>query len=234
MANYIIKLGGSIICDDVDKLVNISNVSSFISKLKEVNVLNGDKFIVATGGGSLMRKYRDILKPEGVEDKNIHWIGTTVCVLNAMIVKSMAGEIADEEVIKFEDFYNDSRIEVEKVMKLAGAGRPGHSSDVDAVIVAQKSNSKVIYSLKNIDGVYSADPKKDPNAIRKDKITWMEYFDIIGWDTKFTPGANFPIDPVASRMAMENGLKFVVVLGSDMENFSKALKGENFIGTIVG
>ena len=100
-------------------------------------------------------------------------------------------------------------------------------------MAARKLGSKTIISLKNIDAVYTGDPKTDPNAKPVEKISWKEYLDIIGNPTEHKPGANFPIDPIASRMAIESGLRFIVIGGKDMENFKKVLRGESFKGTIV-
>lgn len=229
---YVIKLGGSAVSTE-----NTPFDFGYLAKLKHAllpSIANGEKFFITLGGGVTMRKYRDLAKAGGVDkDIELHWIGTTVNVLHAVIAKAYFNEWADEEVMKFEEYYDDTPFEITKSLRFGGGGRPGHSGDVDAVVAAQKLGAKIVYSLKNVDGVYSADPKKDPTAALQEKLTWTEYLNIIGNPTEHTPGANYPIDPIASKMAMEAGISFIILGSMNLENFNKALKGEPFHGTIV-
>jgi uridylate kinase len=233
MAIFVVKIGGSLISKDPVSLID----SEFVKSLRDViinnNMNTGNKFALICGGGAIMRRYRDVLVEAGVDnDQDIHWIGTTVNIINAMVLKCFFGEKADEEIFKYEDYYDDTKFNIEKIVRLGGGGRPGHSGDVDTVISAKKLGSKTIYSLKNVDGVYEADPKIKPDAKRLAKLSWDEYLNIIGNPTEHKPGANFPIDPIASKMAKEAGIKFIIMNG-DMENFKNAIEGKEYIGTIV-
>jgi len=61
-------------------------------------------FLLACGGGMIMRKYRDALMRAGVTNEmDIHWVGTTVNVVNAMVVKAIFEGMCDEDVLKFEN-----------------------------------------------------------------------------------------------------------------------------------
>jgi uridylate kinase len=230
---YVLKLGGSIISPDPECLFDFPFAKELKNILGEL-IQKGDKFFITVGGGHLMRQYRDLAIANGLTDQtDLHWIGTTVNVLNAEVVRVSMGELADAGVFKYEDYYDDTTIEINKGIKVGGGGRPGHSGDVDSILAGKKLGAKTIISLKNVDAVYTADPKLFPDAKPLEKITWKEYLDIIGNPTEHTPGANYPIDPVASRMAMENGLKFIIIAGRDLANFKKVLLGEKFVGTVV-
>ena len=230
---YVLKLGGSIISPDPECLFDFP----FAKKLKNILgefIQKGDKFFITVGGGHLMRKYRDLAMANGLTDQtDLHWIGATVNVLNAEVVRVSMPEFADAGVYKYEDYYDDKAIKISKGIKVGGGGRPGHSGDVDSILAGKKLKATTIISLKNVDAVYTADPKLFPDATPLEKITWKEYLDIIGNPTEHTPGANYPIDPIASHLAMENGLKFIVIAGRDLENFKKVLLGEKFVGTVV-
>ncbi|MFQ5493369.1 MAG: hypothetical protein ACE5DX_04385 [Candidatus Dojkabacteria bacterium] len=229
----IIKLGGSTFSKGKENLFDFGYLKGLRSAL-EPSLESGMKFFVVLGGGYTMRMYRDLALAGGVdEDTEVHWIGTAVNVLHAYICKAYFADIADSEVYKFEDYYSDSPLEVNGQMKFGGGGRPGHSGDVDAIIGANRLGVKMIYSLKNVDGVYDADPKKDPNAVLQEKLTWDEYLNIIGYKDEHEPGGNYPIDPVASKMSQDAGITFVILGGDDLENFERALNGEQFRGTIV-
>ena len=75
---------------------------------------------------------------------------------------------------------------------------------------------------KNIDGVYSADPKTDPHAVKYDEIT---YDDILSKHLKV-------IDSTAASMAMDNRLTLLMFALKDPENILRAVHGEK-IGTLV-
>ena len=202
---------------------------------------NGDKFFITVGGGHLMRQYRDLAVANGITDTTqLHWIGTTVNVLNAEVVRVSMEELADEGVYKYDDYYNDTKLEISKDagfgqrgVKVGGGGKPGHSGDVDSILAARKLGAKTIISLKNVDAVYTADPKIFPEATPLEKINWAEYLKIIGNPLEHKPGANYPIDPIASQMAIESGLKFIIIEGKDLSNFKNVLLEEKFKGTIV-
>lgn len=231
----VIKLGGSLLSHGEDNIFDFG----YLEKLKAVLTdpgLDENKYFLAIGGGYTMRKYRDLAREAGIKsDIEIHWVGTTVNVLHAYLVKAYLNEIADDEVIKYEDYYESDRnkFQVTKRVKIGGGGRPGHSGDVDAILAAEKLGADTVISLKNVDGVYEADPKMNPEAKRLDEITWSEYLEIIGGKKVHEPGGNYPIDPVASQMGEERNLKFVILAGDDLPNFLNYLKGESYKGTVV-
>jgi uridylate kinase len=84
--------------------------------------------------------------------------------------------------------------------------------------------------MSNIDYVYSADPKKDPNAERLTEILWSEFRKLVG--NEWEPGLNMPFDPIASREAEQLGLE-VIIIGNDVDNLAKLLKGDPFRGTTI-
>ena len=87
-----------------------------------------------------------------------------------------------------------------------------------------------VINMSNIDHVYSADPKKDPAAKKMETISWPAFRKLVGdeWD----PGLNMPFDPIASKEAEQLGLK-VAIIGNDMANFERLLRGEAFRGTTI-
>lgn len=230
---FVIKLGGSIVSPDTKTIFDFSYLDKLRKTLQE-NIENGDKFFIVLGGGSTMRQYRDLAMQAGLTDSTqLHWIGTTVNVLHGEIVRAYYHDIADDGVYKYEDYYDDKPLNIVKALKIGGGGRPGHSGDVDAVRAASKSNAKTIISLKNIDAVYSADPKLDSTATKVEKCTWSEYLDIIGNPQEHTPGANYPIDPIAAREASEKNLEFIVCDGWNIENFKNIITKQPFKGSTI-
>ncbi len=230
---YVIKLGGSIVSPNLDIFFDFD----YLKRLRECledNIQQGDKFFFVLGGGSTMRHYRDLAITAGLTDHNqLHWIGTTVNVLHAEIVRAYFHELADDGVYKYEDYYDENPLIIKKSFKIGGGGRPGHSGDVDAVCAAKKCKAAAIISLKNIDAVYSADPKKDNNAVKVDELSWQEYLNVIGNPDEHTPGANYPIDPIAAKDAQTHHLKFIICDGWNLENFKNILNNKPFDGSTI-
>ena len=103
-----------------------------------------------------------------------------------------------------------------------GTGNPFFSTDTGAVLRAAEIEADAILLAKNIDGVYSADPKKDPNAVKYDRITYDEVL------------ANHlaVMDTTATSLSMDNNIPVLVFALKDPENILRVIMGEQ-IGTIV-
>mgnify|MGYP002508614155 CR=1 FL=1 len=103
-----------------------------------------------------------------------------------------------------------------------GIGRPCFSTDTAAVLRAAEIDADVVLLAKNIDGVYTADPEKDPTATKFDEISFDEIY-----------ARNLKImDMTAFTLCKENGLNIIVFDMDTPGNLMKVLRGEN-IGTLV-
>ncbi len=103
-----------------------------------------------------------------------------------------------------------------------GTGNPFFSTDTAAVLRAAEIGADVILLAKNVDGVYSADPAKNPDAVKYDVITYDEVL----------AQRLAVMDSTASSLAMDNHIPVLLFALKDPENIIRALRGEK-IGTIV-
>ncbi len=108
------------------------------------------------------------------------------------------------------------------VIFACGTGNPYFTTDTAAALRAAETESEVILLAKTIDGVYSADPKLDPTAVKYDKIS---YKDVLDQDLKV-------MDSTATALCKDNNIPLLVFAISDPENIVRAIKGE-VIGTVV-
>ncbi len=108
------------------------------------------------------------------------------------------------------------------VIFACGTGNTHFTTDTGAALRAAEVNAEVILVAKTIDGVYSADPKIDPNAIKFDQISYM---DVLNKDLKV-------MDATAISLCRENNIPLVVFAMNEKGNMIKAVKGEK-IGTLV-
>lgn len=148
---------------------------------------------------------QDVLEQQGVPAK----------VLTAMEITHV-GEVFT--VDKADAYLNAGNV----VIFGGGVGSPFFTTDTGAVLRAALIGADMILLAKNVDGVYSADPKKDPNAVRYDSLTYGEVL----------AQRLAVMDSTATCMAMDNNIPVMVFALKDPENIRRALCGET-VGTIV-
>jgi uridylate kinase len=103
-----------------------------------------------------------------------------------------------------------------------GTGNPFFSTDTGAALRAAEIDADVIFKATNVDGVYDSDPKTNPNAVKYDKLSFMDVL---------SKGLHV-MDSTAASLCMDNGIKIMVFNLNDPENIYKAVLGEQN-GTIV-
>ena len=224
---HVISLGGSLIVPDS---VDTDFLSSFKSAVAEY--LAEDKMrklILVCGGGATARKYQQAylkIIPNAAPDE-LDWIGIRATRINAELVKNIfKGYTADTVVT------DPTAVSVFAGRILVASGwKPGFSTDYDSVLLAEKFFANTIINLSNIEKVYSDDPKKNPNAVPIEKITWPEFQKLVG--DVWRPGINVPFDPVASKKAAENGFKVIIASGANIKNLINILNGRDFTGTSI-
>ena len=103
-----------------------------------------------------------------------------------------------------------------------GTGNPFFSTDTAAVLRGTEINADVILLAKNIDGVYSADPRKDATAVKFDTITHDE---VLARHLQV-------MDSTAASLSMDNKIPVLLFALEDPENIYRAVMGEK-IGTVI-
>lgn len=222
MKTVVLSLGGSLIVPE-----NID--TSFLKKFKEAieKFIVENRIIIVCGGGKTCRIYQDAVdKIVKVTNDSKDWIGITATRLNAELVKQMFGEESYSETI----IDPTLKVNTDKKIIVAAGWKPGFSSDMDAVCLAKQFNAKEVINVSKADYVYDKDPRKFPDAKKLEKLSWKEFFKIIG--TEWKPGMNAPFDPIASKKAEEYGIS-VIVIGNDIKNIENCLNAKKFVGTTI-
>jgi uridylate kinase len=220
----VISLGGSLIIPenlDVDFLRDFKAL--ILSK-----VAQGKKFVIITGGGKICRKYQEAAKELTSPSANdLDWIGIASLKLNAELLRVIFGEYAEGKVVA----NLSASFDFTKSIVIGSAFQPGSSSDLDAVEGAKTLGAKKLINLSNTDYVYDSDPRVNPNAKKFEQLSWTEYRALI--PAEWNPGLSSPFDPVASKLAQENGITVVIMNGKPIDNLAKCLNGESFQGTTI-
>ncbi len=223
----LLKLSGEALAADCDGILNfdfISSVADVLKKCVEQGVQIG--IIVGAGniwrgrqGGSMNRVRADsmgmlatTINSIALQDTFIQ-CGLKVKVMTAINMEPFAERFVASKAI---EAMEDGNI----VIFGGGLGSPYFSTDTAAALRAAEIESDALLMAKNIDGVYSADPKLDPNAVRYDEITYKE---VISKELK-------ALDLSAATFCMENDITVYAFGLKDPMNIYRVVMGEK-IGT---
>ena len=206
----------------------IGQVTDVIKECVEAGVQMG----IVIGGGNF---WRGVKNGEGyIERTRADHMGMLATAMNCMAVADVLEQkgvdvrvqTAIEMRAMAEPYIRSKAIRhMEKgrvVIFGCGTGNPFFSTDTAAVLRAAEIDADAILLAKNIDGVYSADPKKDPSAVKYDTIT---YDDVLAQHLQV-------MDSTATSLSMDNKIPVVLFALKDPENILRVVMGEK-IGTIV-
>lgn len=223
----VMSVGGSLIVpDEID--------THFLSSLKDLieteTARNGRRFIVIAGGGKVCRKYQDAVREVSeLTDEDVDWLGIHATRLNAHLLRTIFRELAHPEVITNPDDILD--VPKETKLIIAAGYRPGSSTDLRAIQIAERVGAKKIVNLSNTDYVYTDNPKTNPDAQKIEDITWGEFRKLIPeeWD----PGLSAPFDPIAAREAERLSIEVANINGTKIASLKNYLHDEPFTGTRI-
>ncbi len=206
----------------------VSRVCSAVKSCAEMGVQVG----IVVGGGNFWRGVKDGAgKVERVSADRMGMLATAMnCLAVADVFKQLG---ADAKVMTAVDIQGvGERYDTKKAIEYleggkivlfgCGTGLPFFSTDTAAVLRAAEIHADAILLAKNIDGVYSDDPRKDPNA---------EKFDSISYDEVLSRHLAV-MDTTATSLAMDNSIPVVVFALAEPENILRVLAGEK-LGTEV-
>lgn len=206
--------------------ISIGNICDRIKILHDKGIEIG----VVVGGGNFWRGRDD----HDMERTTSDYIGMLSTVMNSLAVRDALEKRGVEAVVLTAIQMNVvaesyTKRNTEKYLKegkvvifSAGTGHPYFSTDTCAALRACEMNAEVILVAKTIDGVYSADPKIDKDAVKYDTITYSEVL-------KKNLQA---MDSASTAICMENNIPLVVFSIFEPDNIVKAADGKN-IGTLV-
>ncbi len=222
----ILSVGGSIIIPKTGFDIQ------FLRRFRRMilnRVKKGEQFILVIGGGATCRVYQDAAKKvRKLSNEDLDWIGIHTTIYNAQFVRYMFKDIAYEGIVT----NPKKKVKTNKPVIIGAGYEPGHSTDMDAVLLAKTYGADEILNLSNIEYVFDKDPNKYKSAKRIEEIDWESLRrDVVGY--KWTPGFNAPFDPIASELAQKMNLTVKILQGTNLKEVGKALDGKKFKGTLV-
>ena len=227
----LLKISGEALAGDAVFGIDATAIGAFAHEIREVHEL-GCELALVVGGGNIFRGLAG--RAFGVDRATGDYMGMLATVINSLALQNaleklgvttrVQSAIAIQEVAEPYIRRRATR-HLEKrrvVIFAAGTGNPYFSTDTAASLRAMEIGAEVILKATKVDGVYSADPKTHPDAVRYRELT---YIDVLNRELKV-------MDSTAISLCMDNRLPLIVFNLLEPGNIRKAVLGEP-IGTIV-
>lgn len=222
----VLKIGGHILFSELNA-DKIRIYAEAIRKIVEEDV----KLIVVVGGGKKAREYIEVARKLGADNFGADIIGIEVTRLNAMLLSLALAEKAFFPVpVDIKEILQLVAQKNEKVI-ITGGLIPGQSTVGVATLIAEAINADLLIIATDVNGVYTADPKKDPNAKLLEEIHIDQLIQMMS-KTKVEAGTYKLFDLMSLKIMKRSRIKTVVVNGNKIENIFKAIKGKK-CGTII-
>ncbi len=230
-ARILLKLSGEALMGDQKYGIDPAVVSMIADQVKEIRALGVEVGLVI-GGGNIFRGVAGATR--GMDRTTADHMGMLATMINALALQDAleakgvhTRTLSGLEMPKVAESYIRRRAtrHLEKgrvVIFGAGTGNPYFSTDTAAALRANEINAEVVMKATNVDGIYSADPKKDPSATRFERIAFQEVLE---------KGLKV-MDASAIALCMENHLPILVFDMNKPGNLVAAVKGEA-VGTLV-
>ncbi len=227
----LLKVSGEALAGEAGRGLDFEVIDQVCDVIARCNK-EGIQVGIVVGGGNFWRGLKD---GKGMRERtradHMGMLATTInCLALADILEQKGVDVRVQTAIEMramaEPYIRSRAIRhLEKgrvVIFGCGTGNPFFSTDTAAVLRAAEIDADVILLAKNVDGVYSADPQVDPNAVKYDTIT---YDDILAQHLQV-------MDSTATSLSMDNKIPVILFALKDPENILRAARGEK-IGTIV-
>ncbi len=227
----LLKLSGESLMGEQGHGIDPDRLNAYARQIKDI-VESGVQVGIVIGGGNIFRGLSGAAK--GFDRVKGDQMGMLATVINSLALSSALESIGQPAVVLTavgmfpigEPYSKWKAIEAMKQGKVAimscGTGSPFFTTDTGSALRAIETEADVMLKGTRVDGVYTADPEKDPSATKFDKITYDE---VISRGLKV-------MDLTATALCKENNMP-IYVFNMDIEgNLRKMIDGEN-VGTLV-
>ena len=225
----LIKVSGEALADENGFGLGTKTIENLVNQLKALNEQNIQVGIVI-GGGNFWRGRQG----EHMDRSTADHMGMLATLINALALQDALE--AQGVPARVQSAININRIAEPYILRRAirhlekgrivvfacGTGNPYFSTDTGAALRAAEIHADILLLAKNVDGIYSADPKQDPDAKKYDELSYM---DVIQKGLK-------AMDTTAISMCMENNIPILAFSVNEKDSIIRAVRGEK-IGTII-
>jgi uridylate kinase len=227
----LLKLSGEALMADMPAGIDTNRLMEYAQQIKSASE-TGVKIGIVIGGGNIFRGLKGVDK--GFDRIKGDYMGMLATVINGLAISSALESLGIKSrvltAISMEpvgERYSKTKLEEafeknEIVIFTFGTGNPFFTTDTASALRAVEMNADVLLKGTRVDGVYTADPEKDPKAVKFEDITFTE---------AYNRGLNV-MDLTSITMCRENNLPIIVFDMNKNGNLQKLVNGEK-IGTLV-
>lgn len=225
----LLKLSGEALAGSQGFGINPEVVARVAKDVYEIAQM-GVEISIVVGGGNFWRGRQGV----GMDRTTADHMGMLATVMNSLALQdaleNLGASVRIQTAIEMKQIAEPyirrkavRHLEKERIVIFAcGIGNSFFSTDTTAALRAAETDAEVLLLAKNVDGIYNADPNKDPNAVKYDSIHYLE---VINQGLE-------AMDTTAITLCMDNSIP-IIVFGLNQENsIKKAITGESF-GTII-
>ena len=225
----LLKLSGEALKNDAASILDFAYMDTVVQQIKRC-VDSGVQVAIVIGAGNIWRGARgtDVNRTRADHMGMLATVINSIGMKDALVRAGLDAHVMTPVMMETftEPYLCDKAVEyLEKgsvVILAGGSGAPFFSTDTAAVLRAAEIGADVTLMAKNIDAIYTADPRKDSSAKPLHEVGYMHIL-----DNHLTA-----IDITATAFAMENKMPIHIFGLDDPENISKVIMGEK-LGTIV-
>ena len=220
-----LKMSGEVLMGESEFGIDSATVKRVAADIKEV-IDAGSEVCVVVGAGNIFRGVSGAA--EGMDRTTADYMGMLGIVINALALQNALEHLEVQTRVQSainmdaicEPYIRRKAMRHMKkgrvVIFAAGTGNPYFTTDTAAALRASEMNCDAIFKATKVDGVYAADPEKDPDAERFDRISYM---DVLTKDLKV-------MDATAISLARENNIPIVIFSVKEEGNFATVASGQ--------
>jgi uridylate kinase len=227
----LLKLSGESLMGDKQFGIDNNRIASYAKQIKEISEL-GIQVAIVIGGGNIFRGVQ--AEEGGMYRTHGHYMGMLATMINSMALQSALEVIGVatrlQSAIKMEQICEPfirrravRHLEKGRVVIFgAGTGNPYFTTDTAATLRAIEIEADVLLKGTRVDGIYTADPEKDPTAVKYKTITFTEVYE---------KDLNV-MDMTAFTLCKDNNLPIIVFDMNSKGNLKRVMNGDE-VGTRV-
>jgi len=228
MKQTVISIGGSVLLHE-ERTDYIRQLAKMLAALSAER-----KICIVTGGGWVARYYIKAGRTFRASEEYLDLMGIDITRVNArLLITALTNEGADVNLHPPHTVEEAASLSEKHGIVVMGGTVPGHTTDAVSASLASALGAKVLINATAVDGVYTADPKKDKNAQQIPIMSYGDLKEIIKKSGSKGAGPNVVFDPVAADIIEKEGIETRIVNGLRLEELKKAVIGEEFLGTLI-
>jgi uridylate kinase len=212
---FVYSLGGSILAGK-----DPESLRQYAEALKEMT--KEHQIYVVVGGGKIAREYIEKARALGASEMFCDLIGIGATKLNSMLLVAALGDAAPQEIP--DTYAKAARLGLPGKIVVMGGVAPGQTTDAVSALLAEYVHADRFIIATSVDGVYTADPEKDPSAKKLARMTPRALVRL-AMETEMKAGSRSPVDPLAAKIIERSAIPTAIVLGSLIENLRKGALG---------